>query len=131
MSEENVEVVKAVFVAWKERDRDAALALMDPDIDVDVAGWTAILGYTGRGREALGRTVDGWLESWTSLEFFPRHFIDAGDQVIVWLTMEGRGRESGVPTEMGGAAVYTVRNGRVSAIHGFNTLAEAAAAAGI
>jgi ketosteroid isomerase-like protein len=131
VSAENIEVVKAVFAAWKERDRDAALSLIDPDIDVDVAGWTAILGFAGRGRESLDRTVEGWLESWASLEFFPEQFIDAGDDVIVWLTMEGRGRESGAPTKMRGAAVYTVHDGRVTALRGFNTLAEAAAAAGI
>ena len=131
MAQENVEVVKAVFAAWKERDRGRALELIDRDIEVDVAGWTAILGYSGRGRDALDRTVAGWLDSWASLQFFPENFIEAGDDVLVLLTMEGRGRGSGVPTHMRGAAVYTVRHGRVTALRGFGTLAEAAAAVGI
>jgi ketosteroid isomerase-like protein len=127
----NADVVRAVFAAWKERDREGALALIDPDIEVDVAGWTAILGYSGRGGGALDRTVAGWLDSWESLQFLPEHFIEAGDDVLVLLTMEGRGRGSGVPAQMRGVAVYTVHHGRVTALRGFATLAEAAAAAGV
>jgi ketosteroid isomerase-like protein len=131
MSAETVEIVKAVFAAWKDRDREAALALIDPDIEVDVGGWVAILGSSGRGRDALDRTVGGWLDSWAAIEFFPDHFIDAGDDVIVWLTMRARGRGSGVPTDMRGAVVYTVHDGRVTAMRGYTSLAEAAAASGI
>jgi ketosteroid isomerase-like protein len=101
------------------------------DIDVDVQGWTAILGVSGRGRDALDRTVQGWLDPFESIEFFPEHFIDAGDQVIVWLTMKAKGRGSGVPTDMRGAAVYTVRDGSIAGMHGFGTLPEAATAVGI
>ena len=45
--------------------------------------------------------------------------------------MEARGRGSGVPTRMRGAGVYTVRDGRVTTLRGFGTLAEAATALGI
>jgi ketosteroid isomerase-like protein len=31
----NVEVVKAIFEAWQERDREAALKVIDPDVDID------------------------------------------------------------------------------------------------
>ena len=131
VAQENVEIVKAVFAAWKERDREAALALIDPDVEIDVLGWVALMGEPGRGLDALQRNVRSWLDAWQSLEFFPEHFIDAGEHVLVWLTLTAEGRGSGAPTRMRSAAVYTVREGRVVAIRGFETLAEAATAAGI
>jgi ketosteroid isomerase-like protein len=132
MSQENVEVVKALFTAWADRDSEAALSRIDPNVEVDLASsvWGNI--GVGRGHEALGRAVTGFLEAWEAMEFFPENFIDAGgSDVIVWLRIIARGKARGVPTERHGASVYTVRNGLVIRWRAFETLSEAVNAVGI
>jgi ketosteroid isomerase-like protein len=132
MSEENMELVKAIFAAWEARDPQAALARMDPQVEVDMTG-VSFPGIAGvdRGHDGLQRTITTWLEAWGSLEFFPKSFIDAGDHVIVWLRMAGEGRGSGVPTEVSAASVYTIRNGLVVSWRAFDTLAAAASSVGV
>jgi hypothetical protein len=83
------------------------------------------------GYEGLQRATGGFLEAWESLEFFPIHFIDAGDNIIVWLRVVGRGRGSGVPVEARIASVYTIHKGLVTRWQGFDTLSAATAAVGI
>ena len=38
MSQANVEIVKTLFAAWKERNPQAALKHIDPDIEIDFTG---------------------------------------------------------------------------------------------
>jgi len=38
MSQENVEIVQALFTAWEQRDPQAALDRVHPDIEVDTTG---------------------------------------------------------------------------------------------
>jgi len=132
MSEENVEVVKEVFEGWEARDPEAALRRIDPNVEVDLTA-SSIWGdwQIRRGHDALQQAVAQLLESWKDMEFSPENFIDAGNEVVVWLRITARGRESGVPTERYGASAYTVRDGMVIRWRAFETLAEAAKAVGI
>ncbi|MEA2274192.1 MAG: hypothetical protein QOI98_2900, partial [Solirubrobacteraceae bacterium] len=91
-------------------------------------GLSIVFGDVEHGHAGLQRTVASWLDAWRSLEFVPEHFVDAGGHVIVWLRFVAEGRESAAPAQMRGAAVYTLENGRVTRIRGFDTLAAAAAA---
>jgi ketosteroid isomerase-like protein len=132
MSQENVEIVKAIFKAWEDRDPDAALRLIDPSVEVDVTA-AEVWGERDivHGHDALQRFLTGLLEAWQELEFFPETFIEAGDEVVVHLRITGRGRGSGVFTERYGASVYTVRSGMVTRWRAFETLSDATKAAGI
>jgi ketosteroid isomerase-like protein len=131
-SQGNVEVVKAIFEAWKERDRETALKRFDPDVEIDMST-LSLVGerIVDRGVDGLQRTVASWLEAWDALEFLPESFIAAGDEVIVWLRMVGQGRTSEVPAKQSFASVYTLRKGVVVRWRGFDTLAATAAAVGI
>jgi ketosteroid isomerase-like protein len=132
MSQENVEVVKALFAAWENRDPVAALDRIDPDVEVDLTA-AIIWGHAeiGHGHAALQRAVAGILEAWEALEFVPESFIDVDPEVIVFLRVKASGRTSGVATQRYGASVYTVRDGRVVRWRVFETLSEAAKAVGI
>ena len=134
MSRENVEIVKAVFAAWQERNPRAALEHIDPDIEVDFTGHSG--GNLSRidvvrGTEGLQGMLSDWLADFESLEFHPQSFIDAGESVIVWLRTTARGRKSGVPVEDVFAVVYTLRDGRIVRFRGYETLADATSDLGI
>jgi ketosteroid isomerase-like protein len=133
MSQENVEIVKAVFAAWKERDPETALKHIDPNVEFDFTE-TAFVGQEAdpeSGTEGLQSTVAAWLEAWESLEYFPQNFIDVGDHVIALLRIVAQHRESAVPVERNMAVVYTLRSGLVVGIRGYDTLAAAAGAVGV
>jgi ketosteroid isomerase-like protein len=50
---------------------------------------------------------------WDDYRYVPEEFLDAGDKVVVPFRESGRGRESGATSEMLGATVWTVRDGKV------------------
>jgi ketosteroid isomerase-like protein len=134
MSQENVEIVKAIFAAWQERNPRAALEHIDRDIEVDFTGHSG--GSLSRidvvrGAEGLQKMLSDWLADFGSLEFHPQSYIDAGDNVIVWLRTTARGRKSGVPVEDVFAVIYTLRDGRVIRFRGYETLAAATSDLGI
>jgi len=128
---ENVEVVRALFAAWEARKPQDALAVIDPEIEVDFTGVSQVPAAVGRGLDGLQRVLGDWFGAFESLEYSPQHFIEAGDHVIVLLRVTGRGRGSGVPIESNLAVVYTLRDARVVAFRGYDTLAAAATAVGI
>jgi hypothetical protein len=133
MSEENVEIVRALFKAWDERDPEAALAHIDPDVEVDMTGAQASQLDIGsdRGHAGLARVISAFTSAWDGLRWEPEVFIDAGDTVIVWLRAFAKGRESGVPVETRFASTYTLRDGVVVGWRGYDTLAAAAESAGV
>lgn len=129
-----MEIVKTLFAAWKEKNPEAALKHIHPDIEVDFTGMTSGVGGArpeARGSQELQGVLADWFEAWESLEWFPQNFIDAGDDVIVWLRLEARGRKSGAAVESSQAVVYTLKDGRVVRFRAYDTLAAATSAAGI
>jgi ketosteroid isomerase-like protein len=57
--------------------------------------------------------------------------FDAGDQVVVFLTSQGRGRISGIEVSRKLAQVCTVRDGQVIKIVGYDDRAQALEAVGL
>jgi ketosteroid isomerase-like protein len=131
VTESNVEIVQALFAAWEKRQPAAAFERIDPEIEVDLTDLSPIAGASGRGVDELQQLIRDWLETWGSLEYDPRTYIDAGEHVIVLLRAHSLGRGSGAVTEMTGAVVYTIRDGRVIGLRAFETLERAAQWAGI
>jgi ketosteroid isomerase-like protein len=133
MSEQNVQVVRALFAAWAERDGAAAMKHVDPEVEFDFSAIAALGDEFGSGQTAvaLQDRVASWFRIFESLEFSPEQFIDLGDHVIVLLTARGRGRQSGVPLDWRLAVAYTLRDGLVVRFRGFDKLSEAASSVGL
>jgi ketosteroid isomerase-like protein len=116
MSEENVEIVKAIFAAW-ERGDFSSVAWADPEIEYERPG---PMGGVARGVEEMGRAFGEWLQAFSNFSVEVREFRDAGDKVVVTQVFRGEGRGSGIPIdEIPGAAVLTLRNGKVVRIVGY------------
>jgi ketosteroid isomerase-like protein len=129
MSQENVEVMRAVFAAWNAGDMDGLRELYDPDVIVRAPeGWPEPGPFVGR--EAVMRQWEQQREVWDadSLEAIS-DFIDAGDRVVVRFIWHaaGRGPEAGI--ELTG--VNTVRKNRLVSQEFFWDHAEALKAAGL
>jgi hypothetical protein len=91
MSQENVEVVRALFEAWNAGDMDALRELHDPGVIVrPVEDWPEAGPFVGR------EAVMGWFEqireAWDTDAMEPISFTDAGDRVVVRLLWRGAGQ---------------------------------------
>jgi uncharacterized protein len=134
MSEENVELVRAVYGAAGRRDGANVLAYYDPDVDWDVSRSPLarlVGGGYYRGHEGLRRFFRSYHEAWENIEYECEELIDAGEHVISVDRERGRGRTSGVAVELTQYAVWTIREGKIVRVVWFPTREEALDAAGV
>ena len=129
MSQENVEVVRAVGQAWNAGDMDALRAMHDPDVILrPEKNWPEPGPYIGREAvmsffERLRETFDADAVERTG------DFSHAADRVVArWIWhAQGRGPESNLEL----TTIYTVRNGKVREVEYFWDHDEALEAAGL
>jgi ketosteroid isomerase-like protein len=111
MSEENVEIVRAVFEAYNAADMDAVRELYDPDVIVrTVEDWPEPGPYVGR--EAAMRFHEQLRDTWDINTRVPiSDFIDAGDRVAVRYIWRGAGHGPDLNMEL--TLVFTMRKGKI------------------
>ena len=84
-----------------------------------------------RGREGFAQLAAMLRDAWAEWRFEPERFIEAGDQVVVFLRVVAEGGASGVPIELPDAHVVTLRDGRLTSICVYRDRSEALEAAGL
>jgi len=111
MSQENVEVARGVFDAWKAGDMDAVRDLYDPNVIVrPMSDWPEPGPWVGR--EAVMRQWEQMRDAWSADAVEPiSEFIDAADRVVVRQMWRGAGRGPDLNMEM--TNVFMVRGGRI------------------
>jgi ketosteroid isomerase-like protein len=136
MSRENVEIVQKIYEAAARRDSEVALNLYDPDVELDFTRLRhaqAIGHGLYHGHDGLRSWYGEWYEAWENFEEICEELIDAGDQVVSVWNQRGRGRASGAEVELArrAAAVWTIRDGKVVRLVGFDSREEALEAVGL
>jgi ketosteroid isomerase-like protein len=129
MSRENVDVIRAAYDAWNAGDTDALRDFHHPDV---IARYGASWPEPGPfvGRDAVVRQIEELRQTWEASEAeVISDFIDAGDRVVAEFVWHGTGH--GPAFEFEGAAVYTMRNGKIFEVEYLGTLAEALEAVGL
>jgi uncharacterized protein len=135
MSQENVEVVRALFDAVARRDTATVLALYDPEVEWDNTRGPSqglIERKVYRGHEGLRHWWREWREAWEIAWDEVEDLIDAGDRVVSVQTTHARGKASGVAVDIADmAVVWTFRQGKIVRVALFTTRDEALEAAGL
>jgi ketosteroid isomerase-like protein len=129
MSEENVEVVRAVYDQWREGDFKTT-DVLDPLV-LFVLPPEFLAAGTYLGLERLAEYTRGFLEPWTRVTIEAEEIFDAGDSVVVAALQRGLGSRSGAPTELRYFQVWTFRGRKVIRFENFRERAEALEAAGL
>ena len=123
MSQENVEIVRAIHDAWA---RDAAPAhLIARDLEY-VNPPYAVESGTRYDRAAL----DGVRDVYPDFRIEAQRYIDAGDDVVVIGIARGTGA-SGVEVQWRQGYVWTIQDGQAIRFRWFNNPAEALEAVGL
>ncbi|HEY7267532.1 MAG TPA: nuclear transport factor 2 family protein [Solirubrobacterales bacterium] len=132
MSEENMDIVRAFLDAGERRDWTRLAELADPEVELLGTVGGVEEGRVTRGLADVIREVDEEdREAWEERRLEPVEFLDAGDEVVVFLHEFRRGKSSGVELEVDTAVIYTVREGRVTRMQGYMDRAAAQKAAGL
>ncbi len=133
MSQENVELVRALTDAANRIDIDAVIALLSPDVV-----WEETAALPGLREVYSGRDeVRAWANEILELFESPLHnALDrltklSGDRVFTENALTARGKGSGVPTKLRYWAVYWIREGKISRRQIFWNRDEALEAAGL
>jgi ketosteroid isomerase-like protein len=129
VSQENVEIVRRLNAAFNRGDVAGLLELLDSTCEwwdrEDDPGATVHRGHDGI------RTFLAELGAHADLRVESREFIDAGDDVVTPVRLEGRGQASGAPFEEYEVHVLRVRAGKVTEVREYRTKAEALKAVGL
>jgi uncharacterized protein len=130
MSQENVDRLRGGYEAFARRDLDAALEMMDPDIEAHDAPEApdATVHY---GREAVRRDWEHMFDLFEDFTIHIEEVFDAGEELAVFLRLSGRGRESGAEVDARMAHVWTLREGRGIRLRQYLDRAEALEAVGL
>jgi ketosteroid isomerase-like protein len=147
VSRENVEIVRSVHPPsgtsltslFRGEAEDSGLlgrfaSLLTPDFEAVGGDLTGAGGLTtgGDGIEGLLATWRDWLAPYESYWTQVEDFIDAGeDRVLVLVRDHGRLRGSDLEVDSVGAAVWTLREGRIARIEFHTDRAKALKAVGL
>jgi ketosteroid isomerase-like protein len=119
MSQENVEIVRALFDTFARRDHVAAFEYYDADIEWDASrvresGGVDFAGVY-HGHDGVRAYWRRWLSAWEDVEATEVEFVDAGQTVVALIHQQRlRGRGSGIEVDAPPYALaFTVQNGKV------------------
>jgi ketosteroid isomerase-like protein len=127
MSQENVEIVKAVYRGWNERGVDGMQTFLHDDLEYLPAEEGEII----HGRDPLRRYWEAFLEAWDEFDMRPTEFLDSGDRVFNGVAINGRGRGSGVEVAMEFWQVWLIRGDRAARCEEYLNRGEALEAVGL
>jgi ketosteroid isomerase-like protein len=132
MSQDNVEIVRASWDAWRRGDMQALFDFYDPEVEWDMThAYVPGMGvYTGH--DGIREFFREWGDFFAEYHAEPQQFIAADDNVMVRVRQTGRGRASSVGVEMPAYwQVYRLRDGRAVRVEIYREETDALAAIGL
>ena len=111
MSRENVEMVQRILALLDQGDDPHDL--LAPEFVMDFSR-RRLNPVVVRGRDMVRAFAEGDGQMWEGghLPYHPQELIDAGDKVLAFVRVSGRGQASGVEVEASTWAVWTFRDGK-------------------
>jgi ketosteroid isomerase-like protein len=131
VSEENVEVVRAMYEHWARGDFPPKF--IDPDIvHSRIGAQTPDLEGEWRGLEAFSEAFGEYLQAFSDLRTEAEEIIDIDDERVLVLSRQtAEGKLSGVPIDHEFGDLFTLRAGKVVRYDSYWDRAEAMKAAGL
>ena len=137
MSQENVEVMRAVYDRYREGDFRASADLLDPYVVLVLSrasDWGPETPESGMyiGSEGIAEyTRENLIKPWSHFTMEAEEIVKAGDSVLVHVHQRGVGRTSGVPSELHYFTLWSFRGPRIIRIESFRDRGAALEAVGL
>ncbi len=131
MSQENVEIARNAMAALNRRDRDAWLALNDPEVEFRAdPEWPE--SETVGGREAVWDFIVSLTDAWEQDDADMVEVVDGGDEKLAARYRRPvQGKASGIADVLDYWCVHTFRRGRLLSHEWFASRQKAVEAAGL
>jgi len=113
MSQENVEIVRAVYEAFARGDGVTPFEFYAPDIVWDASALAVLDATVFHGHDGVRAAFRDLLATFREFEFQADELRAAGDCVLATIHERGVGRASGVVLERRHDALWTLRDGKV------------------
>jgi ketosteroid isomerase-like protein len=120
----SIEIVRRAHEALNSGDMDALVALCDAEFRLDMSD-RVFNPAVYEGHEGIRRFYSEVRDVWESYVWEPEELIEVGPDVVALLRSTARGRGSGVEVERETAMVWSVREGRATALRFFRDRDEA------
>ncbi len=142
MSEENVELVKALFpppgtdFAQLIRDEDSFARIREALSPLLTDDFESVMVFPGQtrtygGLEGYRRNWLDWLEPWATYRTTMDELVDAGESVVLLLRDHGRRKDMNEEVELIGATTFIFRGGKIARIEDYADRATAFNAVGL
>jgi uncharacterized protein len=131
VSQENLELARRAYEAFNRGDLDAMVADFAPTFEYVPTGAIPGAGEAYQGPEGWQEFVRWFMGEFENTRAEVRELTDAGDHVLVSLTLQGRGKQSGVEASWDVWHVWTMRDGKFVHGQGFERRDDALEAAGL
>ena len=131
MSQENVEIVRALYEAWNGPDgREAALAFLADDFEWVNPSYAVEPG-TRHGRDGWSAAMDNLDAALPFRSNQPMEFQDVGDRVLCFTTFIAKTSPDGVDFTQDEPHLWTLRDGKIVRLEWFHDRREALEAVGL
>jgi uncharacterized protein len=133
MSQENIELVRSHYEAFARGDVEAALQMMDEQIEFRVAEHSVFdRGTPFMGRQEVAEHIFRRLGAeWDGFTVQPQALHDAGNVVVMQGRYGGTYQATGRPTNAQVVHVWTIHNGKLSRFQQYVDTAEMRAVVGL
>jgi SnoaL-like domain len=116
---------------WDHRDVSLIREFLDPNVEFDLSR-NVFNPAVYRGIAGLEQMVSVIDDAWDEFRADAGEFVDAGDRVLMTLTIRGKGPGSGVEVSMQLFQVWTLRGSKVvRVVGGYRDRHEAVEAVGL
>ena len=130
MSEGDVEVVRQLFELYASGGMEAALEVMDEDIEIVIRPDVSAEPDTYRGHDGARRYFGGFEGMLEDVRYEMFELIPEGPHVLARARLAGRGVSSGLEVELQTGVVHTVEDGKITRIVPYPDLESAREALG-
>jgi ketosteroid isomerase-like protein len=130
MSQEKVEIVRAILDALNAGDPDSAFKYTAPGFEYDFSRSIGLQRWVSTGADAR-RFWEEFASAWESSRWHADEFIEADENVVTPLTLSIRRRDGIEVQALRTAWMWTFRGGMVARISFYKERQEALEAAGL
>ena len=131
MSQENIEVIRAGYAAWANRDLDTLLEMLHPEVEFQTSGSFPDLAPIYRGHQGMRSFWDAMLVPWDSFRLDVERIVEGDECAAVAIRFRARGKGSGVPTDLRQGHAVRFKDGRIAKLSAHASFDEALEAAGL
>jgi ketosteroid isomerase-like protein len=130
MSQQNVEIVRSMFAAYRAGEIEAVIDAADADIELRPGLVGGLEGTVYRGGEGFRAFLEDIDAAWEEFRIETEEFRDLGETVLVLGHQRARSRD-GMNLEASAGWVCGMRRGKIARFQSFPSSAEALEAVGL